>query len=70
MVVCIYNPNYSAGKYRKIEVPGKPGQKVNETLSQQTIWALWLSSVISAIQEADGGGSWSTANPGQIQDPV
>jgi hypothetical protein len=39
----------------KVMVQGKPRQKASKTPVQQTSWVWWLTSTISAIQEAAGG---------------
>jgi hypothetical protein len=41
------------------------GQKVSEIPSQQTSWAWWFISVLSAMQKAEVGGSPSEDIPGK-----
>jgi hypothetical protein len=43
----------------------RPRQKVSETPSQQTSWVQWCTAVVLAKQEAEVGGSRSTAGPGK-----
>jgi hypothetical protein len=49
----------------RILVQGQPGEKVSETTSQPISGSLQHVLVISAMKEAQVGGSWSEVSPGQ-----